>query len=64
MNPEFLREGVAWNDSIKPDSIVIGSQDEKTKQTLRAMYSWAPEEKITYVGINAAEAIKYAKIHF
>ncbi|MCF2141541.1 MAG: UDP-glucose/GDP-mannose dehydrogenase family protein [Candidatus Lokiarchaeota archaeon] len=64
MNPEFLREGVAWNDSIKPDSIVIGSQDEKTKQTLRAMYSWAPEEKITYVGINAAEAIKYAKNSF
>lgn len=64
MNPEFLREGVAWYDSIEPDSIVIGSQDEKTKNILREMYSWAPEEKFTYVGINAAEAIKYAKNSF
>ncbi len=64
MNPEFLREGVAWIDSIEPDSIVIGTEDTKTKDILRKMYSWAPEEKFTYVGINAAEAIKYAKNSF
>lgn len=64
MNPEFLREGVAWMDSIEPDSIVLGTQDEKTKAILREMYGWAPEEKFTYVGINAAEAIKYAKNSF
>ncbi|MHA1618833.1 MAG: UDP-glucose dehydrogenase family protein, partial [Promethearchaeota archaeon] len=64
MNPEFLREGVAWMDSIEPDSIVIGSEDAKTKDILRKMYSWAPDETFTYVGINAAEAIKYAKNSF
>jgi UDPglucose 6-dehydrogenase len=64
MNPEFLREGVAWLDSIEPDSIVIGTQDSKTKDILRKMYDWAPEEKFTYVGINEAEAIKYAKNSF
>ncbi len=64
MNPEFLREGVAVDDSINPDSIVIGSQNEKTRKILREVYAWAPEEKFTYVGINAAEAIKYAKNSF
>ncbi|MHA1585111.1 MAG: UDP-glucose dehydrogenase family protein [Promethearchaeota archaeon] len=64
MNPEFLREGVAVDDCINPDSIVLGSQDEKTKKLMRVVYNWAPEEKITYVGINAAEAIKYCKNSF
>ena len=64
MNPEFLREGVALDDCIHPDSIVLGTQDEKTKKILKEIYSWSPEEKFTYVGINAAEAIKYAKNTF
>lgn len=64
MNPEFLREGVAVDDSINPDSIVIGYQTEKTKTLMRQVYSWAPDEKFTFVGINAAEAIKYAKNSF
>jgi UDPglucose 6-dehydrogenase len=64
MNPEFLREGVAVDDCINPDSIVIGYQTEKVKKVLREVYSWAPDEKFTYVGISAAEAIKYAKNSF
>ena len=64
MNPEFLREGVAVDDCLHPDSIVIGIQDNKTKQILREIYAWAPDERITFVGINAAEAIKYAKNSF
>ncbi|MHA1746525.1 MAG: nucleotide sugar dehydrogenase, partial [Promethearchaeota archaeon] len=64
MNPEFLREGVAVDDCLHPDSIVIGIQDDKTKQILREIYAWAPDELLTFVGINAAEAIKYAKNSF
>lgn len=64
MNPEFLREGVAVEDSIHPDSIVLGTQDEKTKKIMCEMYGWAEESTFTYVGITAAEAIKYAKNSF
>jgi UDPglucose 6-dehydrogenase len=64
MNPEFLREGVALDDCLKPDSIVLGTQDEKTLNILKKMYDWASSDIITQVGITAAEAIKYAKNTF
>ncbi len=64
MNPEFLREGVALDDCLHPDSIIIGTEDARTKQILREVYAWAPDNKITNVGITAAEAIKYAKNAF
>ena len=64
MNPEFLREGLAVSDNIDPDSIVIGTQDEKSKKILKDIYSWAAEEKFTFVNVTAAEAIKYAKNSF
>ena len=70
MNPEFLREGVALDDALFPDSIVLGVQDAKTQDILTALYSkdnaasWVPENKITYVGISEAESIKYAKNSF
>ncbi len=60
MNPEFLREGVALDDSINPDIIVIGTLDNKTKNIMKEMYSWASDNQITFISINAAEAIKYA----
>jgi len=64
MNPEFLREGVALDDCLQPDSIVIGTEDEKSKAILTEVYNWAPSEKITYVQTTVAEAIKYAKNSF
>ncbi|MHA1718512.1 MAG: UDP-glucose dehydrogenase family protein [Promethearchaeota archaeon] len=64
MNPEFLREGLAVSDNIDPDSIVIGTQDEKSKNMLKEIYAWAADEKFTFVNITAAEAIKYAKNSF
>lgn len=64
MNPEFLREGLAVSDNIDPDSIVIGTQDEKSKKILKEIYGWAAEEKFTFVNVTAAEAIKYAKNSF
>jgi UDPglucose 6-dehydrogenase len=64
MNPEFLREGVAVHDCVEPDSVVIGTQDEQSKAVLKKIYAWVPSEKVTHVGITAAEAIKYAKNSF
>ncbi len=64
MNPEFLREGVALEDCLHPDSIVLGTQDDRTQEILTDVYSWAKPEILTYVGITAAEAIKYAKNTF
>lgn len=38
-NPEFLREGYAWDDFVNPDRIVIGSEDEKTRAILEKVYA-------------------------
>jgi UDPglucose 6-dehydrogenase len=59
MNPEFLREGIAINDFLKPDRIVIGTYDEKGKKLLREIYKnfSCP---IIETSLSAAEMIKYA----
>ena len=57
-NPEFLREGYAWDDFMNPDRIVIGVEDEKSKEILNEIY--LPfEAPIHYVSYNSAEYIKY-----
>jgi UDPglucose 6-dehydrogenase len=58
MNPEFLREGEAVIDFINPDRIVIGYEDEQTKQYLEEIYSSWDCDKI-YVNTRTAEMIKY-----
>lgn len=57
-NPEFLREGYCWEDFIRPDRVVIGVEDEKSKEILDIVYKpfGAP---IHYVNYNTAEFIKY-----
>jgi UDPglucose 6-dehydrogenase len=57
-NPEFLREGYAWEDFMHPDRIVIGVEDPRSKAMLRAVYEpfGAP---VHYVSFNSAEFIKY-----
>lgn len=57
-NPEFLREGYCWEDFIEPDRVVIGVEDEKSKEILDKVYQpfGAP---IHYVNYNTAEFIKY-----
>jgi len=57
-NPEFLREGCAWDDFIDPDRIVIGQDDEKTGAFLEELYKpfGAP---VFRVSLNTAEFIKY-----
>ena len=57
-NPEFLREGYAWDDFMRPDRIVIGAEDEKTTEILKKCYIGfnAP---IHHVSFNTGEFIKY-----
>lgn len=59
MNPEFLREGVAVNDFLYPDRVVIGVSDENTKDIMMQCYEGfiAP---FVIVDPTSAEMIKYA----
>ena len=57
-NPEFLREGYAWEDFIHPDRIVIGQYDKQSGDLLEEVYQdfKAPIYRVT---LNTAEFIKY-----
>ncbi|MBO8180450.1 MAG: UDP-glucose/GDP-mannose dehydrogenase family protein [Archaeoglobus sp.] len=63
MNPEFLREGNAVEDFFKPDRIVMGVKDEKTKHILETLYSPISCPKLV-TDIKTAEMIKYASNAF
>lgn len=57
-NPEFLREGYAWDDFMNPDRVVIGVEDERSKQILNEIYK-PFNAPVHYVSFNSAEFIKY-----
>ena len=61
-NPEFLKEGAAIADFMKPDRIVVGADDEQAILLMRALY--APfqrnHERLLVTDIRSAELIKYA----
>jgi len=61
-NPEFLKEGAAVEDFMRPDRIVIGSEDDRAIAVLRQLY--APfqrnRERIMVMGVRSAELTKYA----
>ena len=61
-NPEFLKEGAAINDFMKPDRIVVGADDDKTMSLMRELY--APfnrnHDRILFMDIASAELTKYA----
>ncbi len=65
-NPEFLREGEAIRDFTYPDRIVVGSNDKKSNQILRNLYSPLISKGAQYVNTSrrAAELIKYASNAF
>ena len=61
-NPEFLKEGAAVEDFMKPDRIVLGTDAEKATQLLRALY--APfqrnRDRLITMDVRSAELTKYA----
>ncbi len=57
-NPEFLREGHAWDDFINPDRIVIGTNDEYTKIVMADIYKNF-NVPVHFVTLNTGEFIKY-----
>ena len=61
-NPEFLREGAAINDFMRPDRVVIGVESDRAVAVLREIYNalYLIETPIVVTGIETAELIKYA----
>jgi UDPglucose 6-dehydrogenase/GDP-mannose 6-dehydrogenase len=59
MNPEFLREGMAVEDFMHPDRIVLGGVDERTLDQLEALYSVFEGVDIIRTTPKTAEMIKY-----
>ncbi|MGA8379985.1 MAG: UDP-glucose/GDP-mannose dehydrogenase family protein [Stellaceae bacterium] len=61
-NPEFLREGSAIEDFMRPDRVVIGADSEPARAILRALYRplYLLETPMLFTDIETAELIKYA----
>ncbi|MBN1600227.1 MAG: UDP-glucose/GDP-mannose dehydrogenase family protein [Chitinispirillaceae bacterium] len=61
-NPEFLKEGAAVNDCLKPDRIVVGTDNEKVKKMMRELYGPfnRNHDRIIFMDIPSAELTKYA----
>ena len=61
-NPEFLKEGAAVEDFMRPDRIVVGADDERAIHLMRALY--APfqrnRDKLVVMDVRSAELTKYA----
>ena len=61
-NPEFLKEGAAINDCLKPDRIIVGVDEERAETLLRQVY--APfnrnHDKLHIMDVRSAELTKYA----
>ena len=65
-NPEFLREGSAIEDFVRPDRVVIGSEDAEAIAIMKDLYSplYLIETPIVITNLETAELIKYASNAF
>ena len=65
-NPEFLREGSAINDFLRPDRVVIGTNDQHSKKLLNKLYSPLNIRQVPMVNTDTetSELIKYASNSF
>ena len=61
-NPEFLKEGAAIEDFMKPDRIIVGTDDDYAREQMRVLY--APfcrnHDRLIFMGVRSAEMTKYA----
>ena len=65
-NPEFLREGSAINDFMRPDRVVIGTDSDRAREVMRQLYRplYLIETPILFTAPETAELIKYAANSF
>ena len=65
-NPEFLREGSAIEDFMRPDRVVVGVETEKAKKIMSTLYRplYLLETPIVYTSLESSELIKYASNAF
>jgi UDPglucose 6-dehydrogenase len=61
-NPEFLKEGAAVEDFMKPDRVVVGAEDEESIGMMRALYApfQRSHERLIIMDVRSAELTKYA----
>ncbi len=61
-NPEFLKEGAAINDFMKPDRIIVGTDNPRTAELLRALYEPfnRNHDRMITMDVRSAELTKYA----
>ena len=61
-NPEFLREGSAINDFMRPDRVVVGTDSERARNVLREVYRplFLMETPVLFATLETAELTKYA----
>lgn len=61
-NPEFLKEGAAIDDFMRPDRIIVGTDNPRTGELLRALYGPfnRNHDRVMVMGVRSAELTKYA----
>ncbi|MBT2868280.1 UDP-glucose/GDP-mannose dehydrogenase family protein [Chromobacterium violaceum] len=61
-NPEFLKEGAAIDDFMRPDRVVIGADDERSAEIMRRLYKpfQRNHERVLLMDVRSAELTKYA----